>query len=76
MGKDNNLVRDGEETVQAIVKLVQPRCQRTAYMENILELITNNEDGEYIKTTKLPSLDQNSIAYRICAISLSQKKRI
>ena len=74
MGKDIILVGDKEETVEAIVRLVQTRSQWSDYMENILELITINEDGENTRTTTLPSLDQNSFPYRICDISLPQCK--
>ena len=46
IGKNTILVGDKEETIEAIVRLVQRRSQWADYMENTLKFITINKDGE------------------------------
>ena len=69
LGKNIILVGDVEETINAIVQLVQTKCQWTDYMENILNLITVDSDIA-INQTRVPTLNLESFPFRICDISL------
>ena len=71
VGKNVILVRNKEETIEAIVRLVQSRSQWTDYMENILKLITINDNPG---NASIPTLTQNNFPYRICDVSLPQCK--
>ena len=63
-------VGNKEETIKNIIRLVQVRTQWTDFMENILELITVNNDNP----RRVPILTQKSFPFRICDISLPKCK--
>ena len=64
---------DVEETINAIVRLVQTKCQWTDYMENILNLVTV-DSYIAINQTRLTTLNLYSFPFRIFDISLPQCK--
>ena len=70
IGKNVIIVGDMQETINAIISLIQTRIQWTNYMENILDLITVGENIE----ERVPILNYRSFPFRICDISLPQSK--
>ena len=72
LGKDVIFVGNKEETINLIVRLCKTHNQWTDYMENILDLITIDEDSHTERAT--PSLTTESYPFRICDIPLPQCK--
>ena len=66
LGKNVIFVGDKQETINAIIKLVQTRTQWTDYMENILSLVTMNE----IHENRVASLNLSTFPFRICDVTL------
>ena len=69
-GENIILVGEKEETVEAIVRLVKIRSQWTDFMENVLDLITDNDNNP----TRVTTLTQSSFSLRICNIALPHCK--
>ena len=69
-GKNIIVFGEKEETVEAIVRLVQIRSQWTDFMENVLDLINENDNNP----TRVPTLTQSSFPFQICDIALPHCK--
>ena len=76
IGKNVIFVGNKQQTIDAIIALVQTRNQWTDYMENILDLVTlklpSDESSQDDRVQQIRSLRTTSYPFRICDIPLPQ----
>ena len=74
LAKDTIFIGDKEETLDALVDLIQCRTQWTNYMEKILRVVTINGEDEINEELEINEgvLDQSSFPYRLRDVYLPQ----